>query len=373
MTGSRLERTAFLVAGGTGGHLFPALATGAALERRGWQVRYGADERTWRYLGDVPEDRRHLIRSASLAGRNPFRLAAAATVLGGGLVESLGLIRRVAPDVAVGFGGYPTLPPLVAARLLGVPILVHEANIVLGRANRLLLRLGAELAISFPSVSGAEGRAGTYTGNPLRQAVLDAAAIPFEPPAGNEPFRLLMFGGSQGAKALAELAPAALERLDVGARQRIRLTLQCRTEDLDEIRGRLQVLDVGFECAEFFADLPDRIAASHLVVSRAGASTVFELAAIGRPAILVPYPHALDHDQAANAHALAEAGGAWIIEQSDLDPGRLARELTDLMNSPERLRAAALASKQQGRPDAADRMAQLIETAAKEKTVEAAA
>lgn len=366
-------RTAFLVAGGTGGHLFPALATGAALERRGWQVHYGADARTRRFLDDVPADRRHLIRSATLAGGNPLKLAASSAVLARGLAESYRLVGHIAPDIVVGFGGYPTLPPLIAGRIRGMPILVHEANIVLGRANRLLLRFGADLAISFPAVSGTGGTTGTYTGNPLRPAVLEAAATPFTPPAENEPFRLLVFGGSQGAKALADLVPAALERLGDDARQRMRLTLQCRAEDLDEIRRKLEAAGVAFECADFFADLPERIAASHLVVSRAGASTVFELAAIGRPAILVPYPHALDHDQAANAHALAEVGGAWIIEQSALGPDRLAAELTDLMKNPKRLIAAALASKQQGRTDAADSLAELIETIVKEKKSEAAA
>lgn len=368
-----VARTALLVAGGTGGHLFPALAAGAALERRGWQVHYGADGRTFGFLADVPAERRHLIRSATLSGGNPVRLAAGSAVLARGLFEALGLVGRIAPDVAVGFGGYPTLPPLVAARLRGVPILVHEANIVLGRANRLLLRLGADLATSFPSLEATGGRTTTYTGNPLRPAVIEAAKTPYRPAAEGEPFELLVFGGSQGAKALAELVPAALARMDDEARRRVRLTMQCRPEDLDATRAKLEAMAVAFACQPFFEDLPQRIAAAHLVLSRAGASTVFELAAIGRPAILVPYPHALDHDQAANARALADAGGAWIIEQPGLDPDRLARELTERMNDPERLRAAALASRQQGRPDAADRLADLVETVAKEKTIETAA
>lgn len=359
------ERTALLVAGGTGGHLFPAMALGAALEKRDWDVHYATDRRTESFLKDVPAARRHLVRSATLTA-NPLALARGLAELGIGTAGAARLVRRLRPSAVVGFGGYPTLPPLVSARALGIPILVHEQNAVLGRANRLLTRLGATLAASFSETTGAPAAA-AHIGNPLRPAVLEAAATPYRPSAGSETFRLLVFGGSQGAAAFATLLPEALEHLSAEERERIHLVQQCRSDDVDAARARFEKLGVAAECATFFDDMPARIAAAHLVVSRAGASTVFELAAIGRPAILVPYPYALDHDQANNARALENAGGAWIVEQSALTPERLASELRSLMNDPERLARTAAASKEQGRPNAAEALADLVERTAEKR------
>jgi UDP-N-acetylglucosamine--N-acetylmuramyl-(pentapeptide) pyrophosphoryl-undecaprenol N-acetylglucosamine transferase len=230
-----------------------------------------------------------VVPSATIAGRSPVALGRTGARLGAGFVKAVALIRRLKPDAVVGFGGYPTLPPLFAARALGVPAIVHEANAVAGRANRLTARF-AQVATSFPEVKGFShlASAPVRTGLPVRQAVLAAAATPYEAPEPDGEMRLLVFGGSQGAHVFAELVPAALERLPEELRGRIRLVQQVRAEDLGTTRARIAALGVDADLAPFFADLPARMAAAHLVVARAGAATVAELATIGRPAILVP-------------------------------------------------------------------------------------
>jgi UDP-N-acetylglucosamine--N-acetylmuramyl-(pentapeptide) pyrophosphoryl-undecaprenol N-acetylglucosamine transferase len=359
-----LAGTVLLVAGGTGGHLFPALALREALMRRGWTVHVASDSRVGRFIEGVPAEETHVVRAATIT-KSPVRAAAAIFELGLGLVEARRLIRRIGPAAIVGFGGYPTVPPLIAARLAGIPAIVHDANAVLGRANRLMLRLGAQLATAFEQPVGAErARAATLVGNPVRPAVLEAAATAYEPPEKDGRFRLLVFGGSQGAQVFSDIVPAGVGRLDEQARRRLHIIQQCRPEDLDRAGAAYRELGVEAELAPFFADLPERIAGAHLVISRSGASTVAELAVIGRPAILVPYPHALDQDQAANAEKLAEAGGAWAMPQREATPERLAGRLAELMLAPDKLARAAAAAKGVGRPDAVERLADLVEEAA---------
>jgi UDP-N-acetylglucosamine--N-acetylmuramyl-(pentapeptide) pyrophosphoryl-undecaprenol N-acetylglucosamine transferase len=261
----------------------------------------------------------------------------------------------------IGFGGYPTIPPLLAAAWRGVPTLIHDANAVIGRANRLLAPRVTAIATTFPDVFRAEPRLAakaTLTGNPVRPAVVAAAATPY--PAVGDPLRLLIFGGSQGARIMADIVPAAIGRLDSGLRARLAIAQQARDEDLGRVRVAYENLGVAAEVAPFFPDLPARMAASHLVVARSGASTVAELAAIGRPAILVPLPHALDQDQFANAGVLAGAGGAIRLVQQEFTPQRLAAELAALVAVPERLAAMAAAAQSLGRLDAADQLADLV-------------
>lgn len=354
-----------LAAGGTGGHLFPAEALAHELVARGHVVDLVTDARAGRIGGTFPGRAVHVVPSATIAGRDPLSLARTAFTLARGLARALPLVRRVKPRAVIGFGGYPTLPPLVAARLLGVPAVVHEANAVAGRANRLLARFAA-VATSFPDVAGfaRTGRSQVQTGLPVRPAVLEAARVPFPSRGPDGGMRLLVFGGSQGAHVFAGLVPAAFALLPEETRARIRLVQQCRAEDLDATRAALGRLAVEAELAPFFADLPRRIAGSHLVLARAGASTVAELAVIGRPAILVPLPHAVDQDQAHNASAFAAAGGGWRIDQSELTPERLAAELAALYAAPERLESAAAAARGLAAPDAASRLADLVERVA---------
>jgi UDP-N-acetylglucosamine--N-acetylmuramyl-(pentapeptide) pyrophosphoryl-undecaprenol N-acetylglucosamine transferase len=280
--------------------------------------------------------------------------------MGQGLWESRRLIARLKPDIVVGFGGYPTVPPLAAARLARLPILVHEQNAVLGRANRLLVALGAVLATGFENPKGsAKARRAVQVGNPVRAAVA-AAAAPYVAAEAEAPFNLLVFGGSQGARVFSGLVPGALAQLAPERRARLRIVQQARAEDAAATQAAFAGVGVEAVVSPFFDDLPARIAACHLALCRAGASSVSELAAIGRPAILVPYPHALDHDQAANAAVLAAKGGAWIVPERELTPEALARRLATLMDDPRALEAAAAAAAATGRTDAAERLADLV-------------
>ena len=262
----------------------------------------------------------------------------------------------------VGFGGYPTVPPLLAASLLRLPTILHEQNAVMGRANKFLASRVSMIATGFPDLAGVDAATQAkvrHTGNPVRPAVIAAAAVPY-PELSGKRLSLLVTGGSQGARVMADVVPAALEQLSSDERQWIRLTQQARGEDKARVAAACARLNFPVEIAEFFPDLPARIAAAHLVVGRAGASTVSELAVIGRPSILVPFPHALDQDQAANARALASAGGATVVPQTEFTPERLADLLRDALAAPSKLVEAAQRAKTVGVPDAAERLADLV-------------
>ena len=350
-----------VAAGGTGGHLFPAEALAAALIRRGRSVHLATDRRAARYGGAFADEAVHVITSDTLRARHPLALAKTALMLGLGLLQARALIGRLKPAAVIGFGGYPTIPPVLAAAWRGVPSLIHEANAVFGRANRLLAPRVDAIATAFPSVSGGDpGLAAktTLTGNPVRPAVVAAAATPY--PDAGEKLRLLVFGGSQGARIMADVVPAAVALLDASLRARLALVQQAREEDLGRVRSAYAGLSLAAEIAPFFADLPARMAASHLIVARSGASTIAELAAIGRPAILVPLPHALDQDQFANAGELEAAGGAIRLAQEAFTPRRLAAEIAALAMAPQRLAAMAAAARSLGRLDAAERLADLV-------------
>ena len=351
-----------LAAGGTGGHLFPAAALAAALARRGVVVDLATDDRALKYGADFPARAIHAVPSATPTGAGLPSKALAAATLARGVFSALLLIRRLRPRAVVGFGGYPTVPPLVAASLVGAPSVLHEQNAVMGRANRFLASRVSLIATGFPDIKGLSEalRARTrYTGNPVRPEVLEAAKTPYPDFEGGR-LNVLVTGGSQGARVMADIVPAALALLSSGALARIRLTQQARGEDKIRVAAACAQLEFPVEIEEFFADLPARIAAAHLVVGRAGASTVSELAVIGRPSILVPFPHALDQDQAANAAVLAASGAATVIPQAEFTPERLAQGLRAALNEPGRLIAAARAAKAAGVPDAAERLADLV-------------
>jgi len=350
-----------VAAGGTGGHLFPAEALAAALKKRGVPVHLATDRRAARYGGAFANEAVHVVASATLRARNPIALARTAAALGLGLVQARALIGRLKPAAVIGFGGYPTIPPVLAAVFGGVPSLIHDANAVIGRANRLLAPRVNAIATTFPDVfrdEAALAAKATLTGNPVRPAVVAAAAMPY--PAPGNPLRLLIFGGSQGARIMADVVPAAIARLEPDLRGGLAIVQQAREEDVERVRQAYARLLLVAEVAPFFGDLPARTAASHLVVARSGASTVAELAAIGRPAILVPLPHALDQDQFANAGVLEKAGGAIRLVHDAFTPQRLADEIAALVAAPQRLTAMAAAARSVGRLDAADRLADLV-------------
>jgi UDP-N-acetylglucosamine--N-acetylmuramyl-(pentapeptide) pyrophosphoryl-undecaprenol N-acetylglucosamine transferase len=352
-----------LAAGGTGGHLFPAEALGVELIRRGYRVRLVTDSRALRYSGLFSKDTIDVVPSETVRGRTPWSLAHTGAMLAAGTIVAFNLMRRLKPAAVVGFGGYPTVPPLLAARLFGVPTLLHEANAVLGRANRFLSSRVSAIATSLPGVLDCDPALApktTTVGTPMRPAILAAAAVKFVSPEPNGALRLLVVGGSQGARVMADIVPGAIERLDPSLWGRLVLTQQVREEDMARVRAVYDRLKLSAELAPFFSDLPARLASSHLVISRSGAGTVAELGAIGRPSILVPLPGSIDQDQFANAGVLAQADGAIRIVQKDFTGEWLAAEISALAAEPAHLAAMATAARRVGRLDAAQRLADLV-------------
>src|ERR1700736_1081189 len=352
-----------LAAGGTGGHLFPAEALGVELIRRGLRVRLATDSRALRYSGLFSKDTIDVVPSATVRGRAPGSLAYTGAMLAAGTAVSLNLMRRLRPKAVVGFGGYPTLPPLLAARVFGIPGIIHDANAVLGRANRFLSRHVSAIATSLPGVLDRDpalaGKA-TTVGTPMRPTILEAAAVNYAPPETTAPFRLLVVGGSQGARVMSDIVPGAIERLEPALWRRVILTQQVREEDMTRVRAVYDRLKINAELAPFFTDLPARLSSNHLIVSRSGAGTVAELAAIGRPSILVPLPGSIDQDQFANAGVLLKATGALRIAQADFPSARLAAEISALAAEPAQLAAMAAGARTVGRLDAAERLADLV-------------
>ena len=355
-------RCILLAAGGTGGHFFPASALASALVKRGAEVELATDGRTKKFGGEFPARAIHAFPAATTTDAGAFNKARATLTLGVGVATALVKLSRIRPRAVVGFGGYPTVPPLVAASLLRIPSVLHEQNAVMGRANRFLSPRVTLIACGFPDLAGvdaaikAKSRA---TGNPLRPSVIAAAATPY-PDCVGQRLKILVTGGSQGARVMADVVPAALALLSFDERQWIRLTQQARGEDKARVAAACARMNFPVEIAEFFPDLPERIAGAHLVISRAGASTVSELAVIGRPSILVPFPHSLDQDQAANAAALAASGGAVVVPQAEFKPDRLAAILRGALAAPAKLAESAAAAKAAGVPDAAERLADLV-------------
>jgi UDP-N-acetylglucosamine--N-acetylmuramyl-(pentapeptide) pyrophosphoryl-undecaprenol N-acetylglucosamine transferase len=359
--GNGRPKRVLVAAGGTGGHLFPAEALAAVLNERGIIVDLATDHRAEKFAGTFPAI--HVIPSATIRGRDPVSLAKTATVLGYGVAKAWWKLPSIGPSIVIGFGGYPSIPAVVAASLRGIPTLIHEQNAVMGRANRFLASRVTAIATGFAGVfdkDPALAAKATHTGNPIRPMVILAATRAYAPPEPNGPLHLLVFGGSQGARVMSDIVPAALARLDDTLRGRFRVVQQARQEDLESVRDSYAKMKVEADVQPFFSDLPARMASSQLVISRSGASTVAELAAIGRPALLVPLPHALDQDQKANAGFLERAGGAIRLDQTIFTPERVAAELTTLASAPDKLTAMAKAAQSAGVIDAAERLADLV-------------
>ncbi len=355
-------------AGGTGGHLFPAEALSHELAQRGWEIHLATDHRAQKYAGKFPAVETHVIEAASPSGKNPFKMLGAALALYKGIRTSKVLLNTLKPRAVVGFGGYPTVPPLVAASN-DYPTMVHEQNAVAGRANKLLAGRVTAIAGGFLKAQGEHSGKIVETGNPVRPPVLEAAKSAYKPPANSGKINLVVFGGSQGANFFSNEFADGLSHLPDQIRQRLHVTQQARPEDQEAALVKYRDMGVEADVSPFFTDLADRIGKAHLVVARSGASTVSEVSVIGRPSILVPYPHALDHDQAANAEALAAAGGALVRSQSDLTAQSIAEELEALLNDGDRLKNMAHAAKAAGRPDAAILLADLTEAIASGQSV----
>lgn len=351
-----------IAAGGTGGHLFPAEALSNELAARGIRVELVTDERAAKYGAAFPARAIHKLASATPSSGTLYSRALAIFRLALATWRARQLIRRIRPCAVVGFGGYPTVPPVLAAAQLGAPTILHEGNAVIGRANRFLAPRVDAIAKGFETLGGVSGKIAAkarLTGNPVRPAAREAAKTAY-PDGADGKLRLLITGGSQGAKILSDVVPTAIAHMPEEERDKLIITQQARGEDEARVRQAYARLGVAAEISPFFTDLPQRIAAAHLVIGRAGASTISELGVIGRPAILVPLPHALDQDQAANARQFAARGAAIIIPQSEFSPQRLAKTLSEALGDREGLALRAQAAKAMGVADAAERLADLV-------------
>jgi UDP-N-acetylglucosamine--N-acetylmuramyl-(pentapeptide) pyrophosphoryl-undecaprenol N-acetylglucosamine transferase len=361
----RRGRLAVIAAGGTGGHLFPAEALARVLIERGWEIVLATDERVSVLAESFPARERIALSSATFRRGDIAGMARAATRIVRGVMEARAAYRRLDPAVVVGFGGYPSAPALVAAILGRRPTVIHEQNAVLGRANRRLAPHVRAIACAFPSLAnapeGVRARA-VVVGNPVRPQIRALADVAYEPPG--EEIRLLITGGSQGARLISQLAPAAVAELPAALRERLRIHQQTRPESMEAARRIYDGAGVQAQIAPFFADIAALLASAHLVVGRAGASTVSELAVAGRPSILIPLGIALDDDQGRNAQVLAAAGAAEVMRERGLTRESLTPVLQTLLTTSGRLEAMAAAARSLARPDAAERLADLVETTA---------
>lgn len=346
-----------LAAGGTGGHVFPAEALGSELLRRSCPLALFTDKRGASFGALTEQIDIHTVRAGRFSGGFMERACGLAN-LARGVFEAGRKLRRLRPAVAVGFGGYSSVPTMIAAICLGIPTLIHEQNAVLGRANRLLALRAAAIATSFERVARLRpadlGKA-TCTGNPVRAAV---AAIRDEPYAPvEERLTILIIGGSQGATVFSRVLPDALALMPEGRRRRLMISQQCRPEDIARVEEAYTAMGMRADIKTFFNDVPTRLHDAHLVIARAGASTVAEITAAGRPAVLVPYPHATEDHQTANARAVEEAGAAWVFAEPAFTGHALAQLVERFLLHPELLAEAAAAARAMGIPNAASRLA----------------
>jgi len=352
-----------LTAGGTGGHVFPAEALAVALLDRGYDLALVTDRRGQAYGGTLGRLSTFRICAGGIAGRGIAARLRGIAELGVGFFQARALLARLKPAAVIGFGGYASVPAMMAATSAGFPTALHEQNAVLGRANRLLAPRVDRIATCYESLSHlapAWRDKVVQTGMPVRPAIAAQRNTDYPPLTDDGPLRLLVLGGSQGARILSEVIPAALARLPEAMRKRLRVSQQCRPEDLDAVRAAYAGSGIEAALESFFHDVPERLATAHLVIARSGASTVAELTALGRPAILVPYPHAIDDHQTANAHAIDDVGGGWLIPQPAFTAETLAARLESLFALPGSLTRAAACARTAGVPDAAARLADLV-------------
>ena len=360
---ANLPRRVALAAGGTGGHMFPAQALARELLARGSGVALITDQRGGGFGPDLPQVETHFISAGGLAGKGLLNKFTSVLRLGLGTLQARGILKALDADVVVGFGGYPSVPTVLTGARLGLRVVLHEQNAVLGRANRLLASKAHAIATSFDKVEGltaANAHKVRVTGNPVRPAVAALGRRPYALPDGEDALRLLVVGGSLGATVFNEVVPAAICRLPETLRRRLRVTQQVRGPELDTVSAAYRECGVDCDLKGFFDDMPERLAVAHLVISRAGASTVAELAAAGRPGLMVPYPSATDDHQTANAQHLVDAGGGWLMPQSTLTPEALAERLNSLLASPTLLARASRCAQSYAHPDAAENLADVV-------------
>ncbi len=357
-----------IAAGGTGGHMFPAQALAEAMLNKGWRVRLSTDARGARYTGGFPHTTEIVqVSSATFARGGLAAKAMAGPKIAGGVAGMAFQMLRDRPDVVVGFGGYPSIPALGAATMLGLPRMIHEQNGVLGRVNQVFATRVARVACGVWPTDLPDGADGIHTGNPVRAAVLDRAAAGYIPP-GDYPMSVLVMGGSQGARVLSDVVPGAIAALPADLRRHIRVAHQARDEDNDRVTAFYEQHGILADVQPFFQDVPRRMSEAQLVISRSGASSVADISVIGRPSILVPFAAAAGDHQTANARGLVQAGAAIMIPENALDVSALTAQITAVLTNPEAAQKMAHAALSVGAPDATERLTALVEELAQKET-----
>ncbi len=350
-----------IAAGGTGGHVFPAISLAEILIKRGHKVIVLTDRRGDFFDEDVSQWLVYRIRCQSPSQTSIFSRIYAVGQLFLGFFDARRALKEQLAEVIVGFGGYPSVPPLLAASNLNIPIVLHEQNAVLGRANKWLIGRASAIATSFEHTKNlAYGDRVTWTGNPVRTEILKSRSSLYPFPTSRQPFSLSIFGGSLGATIFSTVIPEAINLLPSDLRDSLIIHQQCRPQDLEKVKNAYSDLKFEADLQAFFQDIPAQLRSANLVIARAGATTVGELAAIGRPSILVPYPFAMDDHQTENARAFERAGASWVIAQSHFTPAKLAEFLLVLFREPNRLKKAAGLARDFSIPDAAERLADLV-------------
>jgi UDP-N-acetylglucosamine--N-acetylmuramyl-(pentapeptide) pyrophosphoryl-undecaprenol N-acetylglucosamine transferase len=363
--GRAMSRHFVLAAGGTGGHMVPAAALAEELTRRGHRVALISDARGVRFPGLFDGIQTHVLPAGRFQVKKPLGWPSAIREMWRGRAMARELYRTFKPAAVIGFGGYPAMPALLAAFSDSIPTAVHEQNAVLGRVNRLVASKVDAIATSYAKTERLAAKYDAKThliGNPVREAVLALRARPYPLLEEDGIFRILVTGGSQGASILSQVVPDGLAMLPVTFRRRLQVTHQARIEDIDAVRAKYAAHDIPAELATYLPDLPDQLAWAHLVIARAGASTIAELTAAGRPAILVPLPSATDDHQTANAREITAAGGARTIPQADFNAKELAKQMQRLGLDPAALENAAGRAMSVGRPQAVSDLADLVES-----------
>ncbi len=360
-------KKAILAAGGTGGHLFPALALAEELSKDGWKIMIVTDARGAEYQGKYQHYDFQVVSSSTVKSGLTGKFKTLAS-LGKGTMQSAKLLNKFKPDVVVGFGGYPCFPPLFTAQITRIPTVLHEQNAVLGKANKMLAASATTIALSLPNTKGVSNHKkfnakAVVTGNPVRPEIVAKQNAAYQTPDDNGPFRIFVMGGSQGASIFSEIIPAAIAKLPDSLKNRLVISQQCRPEDLNDVQKIYDDLGVKSELKSFFTDVPDQLEKCHLFIGRSGASTVADVSIVGRPAIYVPLKHA-DMQQKLNADVVADIGGAWVMMQEDFTASALAAQIEQHATNPDTLETAAKNAAKAGQPNAARNLANTVKKAA---------
>lgn len=360
------EPLLLIAAGGTGGHMFPAQALAEEMLHRGWRVKLSTDPRGARYTGGFPHSVQvEVVESGTFSGRGAIAKLKVPFQIVLGTFSAWRKMRKDPPAVVAGFGGYPALPAMIAASLSKRPRMIHEQNGVLGRVNKAFAKHVNRVACGTWPTELPEGIEAFHTGNPVRGAVREKCGASYIPP-GDWPMNLLVMGGSQGARILSNVVPAAVALLPGNIKLQLRVTQQARPEDAGDVIARYEELGIDHEVSDFFRDIPRRLSEAQLVISRAGASSVADIAAVGRPSILIPLAIATDDHQTANARALASSGAAIVVQETQLNAETLADLIKTVLADGEGAQHMALAAAAQGKPDAAVLLADMVEDLAKQ-------